>query len=70
MQFNGKLILNHVNYNINSRIKELIPKIPPGHSLVTAYKAGLIREAPKYVKILKRSTATGYTEYQLTNQLK
>jgi len=43
-----------VNYNINSRIKELIPKIPPGHSLVTAYKAGLIREAPKYVKDIEK----------------
>ena len=52
--FNGKLILNHVNYNINSRIKELIPKIPPGHSLVTAYKAGLIREAPKYVNDIEK----------------
>jgi DNA (cytosine-5)-methyltransferase 1 len=48
--FNGKLILNHVNYNINSRIRELIPKIPPGHSLVTAYKAGLIMDVSKYVK--------------------
>jgi DNA (cytosine-5)-methyltransferase 1 len=49
----GAAILNHVNYNINSRIKELIPKIPPGYSLVTAYRAGFI-DASRYVKDVER----------------
>ena len=49
----GAAILNHVNYNINSRIKELIPKIPPGYSLVTAHRAGFI-DASRYVKDVER----------------
>ncbi len=50
---NGAIIFNHVNYSINSKIKELIPKIPPGHSLVTAHRAGLI-DASKYVKDINK----------------
>jgi DNA (cytosine-5)-methyltransferase 1 len=51
--YNGAIIYNHVNYSINSRIRELIPKIPPGHSLTTAHKAGII-DASKYVKDVSR----------------
>jgi DNA (cytosine-5)-methyltransferase 1 len=49
----GAVILNHVNYGINSRIRELIPKIPPGYSLVTAHRAGFI-DASRYVKDVER----------------
>jgi DNA (cytosine-5)-methyltransferase 1 len=51
--FNGRLVFNHVNASINSNLKELIPKIPPGHSLVTAHRAGLI-DASKYVKGIEK----------------
>ena len=51
--YNGAVVLNHVNYSINSRIKELIPKIPPGYSLVTAHRAGFI-DASKYVKDINK----------------
>jgi DNA (cytosine-5)-methyltransferase 1 len=52
--FNGRLVFNHVNASINSNLKELIPKIPPGYSLVTAYKAGLIMDVSKYVKDIEK----------------
>jgi DNA (cytosine-5)-methyltransferase 1 len=50
---NGTIVYNHVNYSINSKIRELIPKIPPGHSLATAHKASLI-DASKYVKDINK----------------
>jgi DNA (cytosine-5)-methyltransferase 1 len=46
---NGKIVYNHINSSINSKLKELIPLIPPGHSLVSAHKAGII-DASSYVQ--------------------
>ena len=47
--WNGKVIYDHVNVSVNSKLKDVIPLIPPGYSLVTAHRAGLI-DASKYVK--------------------
>jgi DNA (cytosine-5)-methyltransferase 1 len=52
-RYGNALIYNHVNVAVNSRIAELIPKIPPGHSLVTAHKAGII-DASYYVDVEKK----------------
>lgn len=49
----GSLILDHVAPKINSKIAELIPLIPPGHSVVTAHKAGIV-DASKYVNVVKK----------------
>jgi len=46
---NGKVVYNHINSSVNSKLKELIPLIPPGHSLVSAHKAGII-DASSYVR--------------------
>jgi len=35
---------DHRTYNIKSIVKELVPYIPPGYSLLSAYKAGLLPE--------------------------
>ena len=50
---NGAIIYNHVNVEINSKLKEVIPKIPPGYSLVRAHKEGII-DATKYVKDINK----------------
>ena len=59
---NGSVVHNHVNYSIDSKIKELVPRIPPGYSLVTAHKAGLI-DASKYVKDIEKKH--GYWLYRV-----
>ena len=48
-KWDGKIVYNHVNSAINSKLSELVPKIPPGYSLSKAHKAGII-DASKYVK--------------------
>jgi len=48
-RWNGTIIYNHVNVEINSKLKEVIPKIPPGYSLLKTHKEGII-DATKYVK--------------------
>ena len=47
--WNDKVIYDHVNVSVNSKLKDVIPLIPPGYSLATAHRAGLI-DASKYVK--------------------
>jgi len=42
------IVYNHVTVEINSKIKELVQKIPPGYSLVKAHRAGII-DASKFV---------------------
>lgn len=52
-RWNGAIIYNHVNAEINSKLKEIIPKIPPGYSLVRAHRKGII-DASKYVKDINK----------------
>jgi len=52
-KWNGKIIYNHVNVEINSKLKEVIPKIPPGYSLIKAHRAGII-DASKYVRDINK----------------
>jgi len=47
------IVYNHVTVEINSKIKELASKIPPGYSLVKAHKAGII-DASRYVKDVEK----------------
>lgn len=49
----GKVLYNHINSSINSKLKELVSLIPPGHSLVSAHRAGMIG-ASSYVNIDKK----------------
>jgi len=51
--WNGKVIYDHVNVSVNSKLKDVIPLIPPGYSLITAHRAGLIY-ASKYVKAINK----------------
>ena len=47
-RWGGVVVYNHVTVEINSKIKELVQKIPPGYSLVKEHRAGII-DASKYV---------------------
>jgi len=47
-RWGGRLVYNHVASEVRSRLREVVPLIPPGYSLIEAHRAGIV-DAGKYV---------------------